>query len=212
MFQCIIQQRNGWIHAPNPEMRDVFPGNFFGFDRIWPLDTIQERMKIAKSRTSDAQVKWLACAHHATFALTRFSFFFPRILFYNFIFMPKCKRNAPIIFCYCTRLPQFFIYVRIFFFVCCFRELFAIAQTATATVPVIHITWNLFQWSTDWMKRKRNKIVPRTRGSVHESTITVGQLASVARRNCCVKYSTYIPLIASNQRTFRNAPFVEFIT
>lgn len=26
MFQCIIQQRNGWIHAPNPEMRDVFPG------------------------------------------------------------------------------------------------------------------------------------------------------------------------------------------
>ncbi|XP_055693315.1 SLIT-ROBO Rho GTPase-activating protein 1-like isoform X2 [Lutzomyia longipalpis] len=25
MFQCIIQQRNGWIHAPNPEMRDVFP-------------------------------------------------------------------------------------------------------------------------------------------------------------------------------------------
>lgn len=27
MFQCIIQQRNGWIHAPNPEMRDVFPGN-----------------------------------------------------------------------------------------------------------------------------------------------------------------------------------------
>lgn len=28
MFQCIIQQRNGWIHAPNPEMRDVFPGNF----------------------------------------------------------------------------------------------------------------------------------------------------------------------------------------
>lgn len=28
MFQCIIQQRNGWIHAPNPETRDVFPGNF----------------------------------------------------------------------------------------------------------------------------------------------------------------------------------------
>lgn len=27
MFQCIIQQRNGWIHAPNPETRDVFPGN-----------------------------------------------------------------------------------------------------------------------------------------------------------------------------------------
>lgn len=27
MFQCIIQQRNGWIHAPNPEFRDVFPGN-----------------------------------------------------------------------------------------------------------------------------------------------------------------------------------------
>lgn len=26
MFQCIIQQRNGWIHAPNPEFRDVFPG------------------------------------------------------------------------------------------------------------------------------------------------------------------------------------------
>lgn len=26
MFQCIIQQRNGWIHAPSPEMRDVFPG------------------------------------------------------------------------------------------------------------------------------------------------------------------------------------------
>uniref|UniRef100_A0A336KSW8 CSON015368 protein n=1 Tax=Culicoides sonorensis TaxID=179676 RepID=A0A336KSW8_CULSO len=25
MFQCIIQQRNGWIHAPNPEFRDVFP-------------------------------------------------------------------------------------------------------------------------------------------------------------------------------------------
>ncbi|XP_031636973.1 SLIT-ROBO Rho GTPase-activating protein 1-like isoform X2 [Contarinia nasturtii] len=25
MFQCIIQQRNGWIHAPNPETRDVFP-------------------------------------------------------------------------------------------------------------------------------------------------------------------------------------------
>lgn len=28
MFQCIIQQRNGWIHAPSPEMRDVFPGNY----------------------------------------------------------------------------------------------------------------------------------------------------------------------------------------
>lgn len=28
MFQCIIQQRNGWIHAPNPEMRDVFPGTY----------------------------------------------------------------------------------------------------------------------------------------------------------------------------------------
>lgn len=26
MFQCIIQQRNGWIHTPNPETRDVFPG------------------------------------------------------------------------------------------------------------------------------------------------------------------------------------------
>lgn len=26
MFQCIIQQRNGWIHAPNPEAKDVFPG------------------------------------------------------------------------------------------------------------------------------------------------------------------------------------------
>lgn len=29
MFQCIIQQRNGWIHAPNPELRDVFPGNIY---------------------------------------------------------------------------------------------------------------------------------------------------------------------------------------
>lgn len=27
MFQCIIQQRNGWIHAPNAEYRDVYPGN-----------------------------------------------------------------------------------------------------------------------------------------------------------------------------------------
>lgn len=27
MFQCIIQQRNGWIHVPNQEYRDVFPGN-----------------------------------------------------------------------------------------------------------------------------------------------------------------------------------------
>lgn len=26
MFQCIIQQRNGWIHVPNQEFRDVFPG------------------------------------------------------------------------------------------------------------------------------------------------------------------------------------------
>uniref|UniRef100_A0A182QKV9 SLIT-ROBO Rho GTPase-activating protein 1 n=1 Tax=Anopheles farauti TaxID=69004 RepID=A0A182QKV9_9DIPT len=25
MFQCIIQQRNGWIHQPSPEFRDVFP-------------------------------------------------------------------------------------------------------------------------------------------------------------------------------------------
>jgi hypothetical protein len=25
MFQCIIQQRNGWIKG-SPEMRDVFPG------------------------------------------------------------------------------------------------------------------------------------------------------------------------------------------
>ncbi|CRK86971.1 CLUMA_CG000784, isoform A [Clunio marinus] len=25
MFQCIIQQRNGWIHVPNQEFRDVFP-------------------------------------------------------------------------------------------------------------------------------------------------------------------------------------------
>lgn len=31
MFQCIIQQRNGWIHAPNPELRDVFPGNLMFF-------------------------------------------------------------------------------------------------------------------------------------------------------------------------------------
>lgn len=31
MFQCIIQQRNGWIHAPNPETRDVFPGNWSVF-------------------------------------------------------------------------------------------------------------------------------------------------------------------------------------
>lgn len=29
MFQCIIQQRNGWIHQPSPEYRDVFPGNMF---------------------------------------------------------------------------------------------------------------------------------------------------------------------------------------
>lgn len=27
MFQCIIQQRNGWIHMANQEYRDVFPGN-----------------------------------------------------------------------------------------------------------------------------------------------------------------------------------------
>lgn len=26
MFQCIIQQRNGWIHVPNQEFRDVYPG------------------------------------------------------------------------------------------------------------------------------------------------------------------------------------------
>lgn len=35
MFQCIIQQRNGWIHAPNPETRDVFPGKML--DLLWPL-------------------------------------------------------------------------------------------------------------------------------------------------------------------------------
>ena len=29
MFQCIIQQRNGWIHVPNQEFRDVFPGKDF---------------------------------------------------------------------------------------------------------------------------------------------------------------------------------------
>lgn len=29
MFQCIIQQRNGWIHVPNQEYRDVFPGKYF---------------------------------------------------------------------------------------------------------------------------------------------------------------------------------------
>lgn len=26
MFQCIIQQRNGWIHPHNTETKDVFPG------------------------------------------------------------------------------------------------------------------------------------------------------------------------------------------
>ncbi|XP_058120513.1 SLIT-ROBO Rho GTPase-activating protein 1-like isoform X2 [Anopheles coustani] len=25
MFQCIIQQRNGWIHQPSPEFRDIYP-------------------------------------------------------------------------------------------------------------------------------------------------------------------------------------------
>jgi hypothetical protein len=30
MFQCIIQQRNGWIHVPNQEFRDVFPGKDCG--------------------------------------------------------------------------------------------------------------------------------------------------------------------------------------
>lgn len=29
MFQCIIQQRNGWIHAPSQV--DVFPGKFIQF-------------------------------------------------------------------------------------------------------------------------------------------------------------------------------------
>lgn len=45
MFQCIIQQRNGWIHAPSPEMRDVFPGKenhiilyYFRFYTIICLD------------------------------------------------------------------------------------------------------------------------------------------------------------------------------
>ncbi|KAL7294656.1 hypothetical protein TKK_0011959 [Trichogramma kaykai] len=27
MFQCIIQQRNGWIHPINADTKDVFPGN-----------------------------------------------------------------------------------------------------------------------------------------------------------------------------------------
>lgn len=26
MFQCIIQQKNGWIHPYNPDNKDVFPG------------------------------------------------------------------------------------------------------------------------------------------------------------------------------------------
>lgn len=26
MFQCIIQQKNGWIHSYNTENKDVFPG------------------------------------------------------------------------------------------------------------------------------------------------------------------------------------------
>lgn len=26
MFQCIIQQKNGWIHSHNTENKDVFPG------------------------------------------------------------------------------------------------------------------------------------------------------------------------------------------
>ncbi|CAB0031920.1 unnamed protein product [Trichogramma brassicae] len=32
MFQCIIQQRNGWIHPINADTKDVFPGN-----SIWKL-------------------------------------------------------------------------------------------------------------------------------------------------------------------------------
>lgn len=35
MFQCIIQQRNGWIHAPNPELRDVFPGKLRLRNYLW---------------------------------------------------------------------------------------------------------------------------------------------------------------------------------
>lgn len=27
MFQCIIQQKNGWIHPDTPDTKDVFPGN-----------------------------------------------------------------------------------------------------------------------------------------------------------------------------------------
>lgn len=51
MFQCIIQQRNGWIHVPNQEFRDVNPGNLFSnFKEVanWKLNFPQ--MCIMKNR------------------------------------------------------------------------------------------------------------------------------------------------------------------
>lgn len=49
MFQCIIQQRNGWIHVPNQEFRDVNPGNFeemyFCFELKSPNE-LDHRMKL----------------------------------------------------------------------------------------------------------------------------------------------------------------------
>jgi hypothetical protein len=36
MFQCIIQQKNGWIHPHNTETKDVFPGlNFIRTSRSY---------------------------------------------------------------------------------------------------------------------------------------------------------------------------------
>lgn len=31
MFQCIIQQQRNFIHIPNAEFRDVYPGNMFEY-------------------------------------------------------------------------------------------------------------------------------------------------------------------------------------
>lgn len=37
MFQCIIQQRNGWIHVPNQEFRDVFPGKVLSQRKVYDV-------------------------------------------------------------------------------------------------------------------------------------------------------------------------------
>jgi hypothetical protein len=68
MFQCIIQQRNGWIHVPNQEFRDVFPGNFCC---LTPESTQQCRLDNAKGliqRETQYAGRILVSCKHQTFS------------------------------------------------------------------------------------------------------------------------------------------------